>query len=425
MNSTTEATAARARSVVLSGELEGPDSPKISCLRVRGFRSVVDVTLQPGRLCALVGEAQTGKSNLLAAIDLLLDRRRAVAPEDLTTLAEIPLSIEATLGSGERLQLDASRAARHVGEPPPVLFLPAAERAGTLVAAEPADAIARRALALLREALAEQTGTAADGSTTLPAASLVDGLEACCLAGIRGLVLLIEEPELYLRPQAQRYLYRLLRTFAQGGNQVIYSTHSPSLLNVAHLDELAIVSRDPSGTHVLQPAPVTPDEDFRLRSEFDAARSELFLARAALLVEGQTERLALPFVFAACGYDADRENVSIVECGGKANILLFARVCRATGIPFVALHDRDRHDQTLNQAIRQLTGSDRTVVLDPDFEAVVRLHGGSHKPERAWRRFAAIERDELPQPLVEAIELVVSLARREDNSASPPQQGGA
>ena len=401
------------------------NSAVIADVRVRGFRSVVDVTLRPGHLCALVGEAQAGKSNLLAAINLLLDRRLVTAPDDLTTLAEIPIAIEATLGSEERLRIDVSRAVQRVGEPPPALFLPAAERARTLVAVEPAGAMAQRALAMLRAALAEQAGAPADGSTTLPAASLVDGLEACCVAGVRGLVLVIEEPELYLRPQAQRYLYRLLRTFAQGGNQIIYSTHSPNLLNVARLDELAVVSRDATGTRVLQPAPVAPDEDFRLLSEFDAARTELFLARAAVLVEGQTERLALPFVFAACGYDADRENVSIVECGGKANILLFARACQATGIPFVALHDRDRRDQDLNEAIRRLAGSDRTVVLDPDFEAVARLHGGSHKPERAWRTFAAMKRGDVPRPLVEAIELAVSIARGEADPVSQLTEGGA
>jgi len=34
-------------------------------------------------------------------------------------------------------------------------------------------------------------------------------------------VLLIEEPELFLRPQAQRYLYRQLRAFADNGNQPV------------------------------------------------------------------------------------------------------------------------------------------------------------------------------------------------------------
>jgi putative ATP-dependent endonuclease of the OLD family len=33
--------------------------------------------------------------------------------------------------------------------------------------------------------------------------------------------MLIVQPELFLRPQAQRYLYRLLRAFAEHGNQVL------------------------------------------------------------------------------------------------------------------------------------------------------------------------------------------------------------
>jgi hypothetical protein len=38
--------------------------------------------------------------------------------------------------------------------------------------------------------------------------------ESCSSKGLGGLLLLIEEPELYLRPQTQRYLYRLLREFS-------------------------------------------------------------------------------------------------------------------------------------------------------------------------------------------------------------------
>jgi len=389
-------------------------SRRIVQLHVRGFRSVIDATLAPGRLCALVGETQVGKSNLLAAVNALLDESAALLPTDTSTLAVGPILIEATLESRERLALEASDSGvSRSGEPPPVLYLPASERATSLVAAEPDDPLAEHALGLFREALDEQGRGMPTASGTLPAASLVDGLEDCCVLGIRGLVLLIEEPELYLRPQAQRYFYRLLRTFAQGGNQVLYTTHSPNLLNVARLDELAIVRLTEQGTRALQPEMLTPGEDFRVLTEFDAERSELFLARAALLVEGQTERLALPFAFAACGYDVDREGVSIVECGGKANIVLFARVCRAAGIPFVALHDRDRRDEVLNEAIRALAGDGRTVVLTPDFEHVSRLRGGSHKPERAWRRFATIERGELPRPLLDAVELVVELARAE------------
>lgn len=393
------------------GAPAGSDVRGIAELRVRGFRSIVELTYVPGRLCALVGEARAGKSNLLAAADVLLDSSAPLSTADETTLAERSIVIEATLETGEQLRLDASGSGvSRTGDPPPVLFLPALERATALVADEPADPLASRALGVLRAALDEE-GRGESVSDTLPATSLVDGLEDCCVLGIRGLVLLIEEPELYLRPQAQRYLYRLLRTFARGGNQVLYSTHSANLLNVARLDELAFVSRGEEGTQVLHPEPLSPDEDFRVLTEFDAARSELFLARAALLVEGQTERLALPFAFAACGYDVDREGVSIVECGGKANILLFGRVCRAAGVPFVALFDRDRGDELLNDALLDLAGREHSVVLAPDFEHVAKLRGRRHKPERAWRSFAGMSRAELPQSLLEAVETVVSLAR--------------
>ena len=130
-------------------------------------------------------------------------------------------------------------------------------------------------------------------------------------------------------------------------------------------------------------------------TEFDAARSELFLARAVVLVEGLTEKLVLPFVFSALGYDVDREAISIIECGGKPNIPLFARICKATGIPFVVVHDSDRKasgrlvaaERALNALIAETAGEERVVVLDPDFEAVAGLRA-SRKPERAWREFA-------------------------------------
>jgi predicted ATP-dependent endonuclease of OLD family len=245
-------------------------------------------------------------------------------------------------------------------------------------------------------------------------------MEACCAAGITGVVLLIEEPELFLRPQAQRYLYRLLRDFAAAGNQVIYSTHAPAFLNVARLDELALVEhRSPGGTVIFQPQPLPADESFRALSEFDAERSELFLARAALLVEGRTEKLVFPFVFRSLGYDPDREAISIVECGGKPNIPVFARVCDAVGVPYLVVHDRDAPperepipaERVVNALIAEIAGPERTIVLEPDFEAVAGLVGESHKPERAWRSFASGEQA-VPDQLADAVRRVLRLRDR-------------
>jgi putative ATP-dependent endonuclease of the OLD family len=392
----------------------------IVAVEVRGFRSARDVSFSPGPLCALVGEASAGKSNLLAAIRAVLDPAgAAVTSADAAEGGDGRISIRVTLAGGDEAVLEASPGHKSIflhDAAPPVLFLSAEARAGTVLAGGSTSGDrADEAVGIFERALAHRRPSRAGR-----ALSLVAALEACCARRVAGVVLLIEEPELYLRPQAQRYLYRLLREFALAGNQVIYSTHSPAFLNVTRLDELVFVERLPeTGTRALQPEPVSADEDFRVMTEFDAARSELFLARAVVLVEGLTEKLVLPFVFSALGYDVDREAISIIECGGKPNIPLFARICRATGVPFLVVHDSDRKasgrlvaaERALNALIAETAGEHRVVVLDPDFEAVAGLHGNRRKPERAWKEFAERTSSEMPRQLVRVAESAVSLAR--------------
>jgi len=361
-------------------------------------------------------------STLLAAIRSVLDPESAPLTTDDVAIGESRISIRARLASGDVLPLDWPPSDTEIpaGQAPPVLFLSAAERAGHVVSTSGAGPTVHSAIDIFRDVLGEYTNGDGDQSTTRPAAGLVKAIERCCAARADGLVLLIEEPELYLRPQTQRYLYRLLRELASNGNQVIYSTHSPAFLNVALLEDLGFVSRGPdNGTHVLQPEPMPSEEEFKLLSEFDAERSEVFLAQAAILVEGTTEKLALPFVFHALGYDADRIGISIVECGGKSGIPLFARICTAVGVPFVVLHDRDAAsglqpiaaERNLNDLIAELAGPERTIVLEPDFEAVAGIKGHSHKPHRAWKRFTSLGREELPHQLAEAVELAVGLSQ--------------
>ena len=389
-------------------------------VHVRGFRSARDVAFDPGRVCALVGEANAGKSNLLAAIRALLDP----APPpfvrgDASVGGDGTILIEAATYDGLTLSREGTP-----GEPPrgspgaalPVVFLPSSLRSEAVVATSSGNSpAAEHVLGLFRRALLGRVKERASTAATVPALTLVDAVESCCVEGIEGVVLLIEEPELFLRPQAQRYLYRLLRTFAAAGNQVIYSTHAPAFLSVGHLEELALVTQDSDfGTQVSQPEPLPADEEFRVMSEFDAERSELFLARAAILVEGRTEKLVFPFVFQALGHDADREAVSVIECGGKSNIPLFARICESTGVPFVAVHDRDakrgrqpiQAERVLNELIAEMAGPDRTVVLEPDFEGVAGIRG--HKPEGAWRHFRAVSASEVPEPLARAVNLALA-----------------
>ena len=387
-------------------------------ISIQGYRAARDLEFEPGSMCALVGEASSGKSTVLTGIWTLLE---AAAPpptiDDVSRGTSGRIHLEAHIERGHTIFLDArppeTLNLNRAGSPP-VLFLPANLRSRTLVApatgAGPAD-VAQ----LFQPPLADHHWSQADGGL-----QLVMGMERLLASNLRGFVLLIEEPELYLSPHAQRHLFRVLRSLGQRGNQILYSTHAPVFLSVDRIEDLAIVRHTPDeGTTLFQPEPLEEAEAFRVLSEFDSDRAELFLARAALLVEGRTEKMTFPLVFEALGVEPDKEGIVILECGGKGNMPLFSRICNACNIPYVVVHDRDaplgqrpvESERVVNQQIRDVAGKRRTVVLAPDFEAVsgVSPSGRGRKPRKAYKRYRV--NGDVPEPLRTAVEKVLKAAR--------------
>jgi putative ATP-dependent endonuclease of OLD family len=183
--------------------------------------------------------------------------------------------------------------------------------------------------------------------------ALVVGIfEAFRQLGAGHQTIVIEEPEMYLHPQAQRYFYKLLRTIAEEQScQVIYSTHSPIFADVNAFETLRLVRRKPGHPSSLEyidaDAFCTLKEDRdkeKLSGRFDSTRNEILFASRTLLVEGHADRIAALIVAEKMGLDVDAEGIAIVNCGGKNSIPLLAGVCKCLSIPFVVLHDEDIWD---------------------------------------------------------------------------------
>jgi predicted ATP-dependent endonuclease of OLD family len=392
--------------------------PPLDRLTIHGYRAARELDFEPGGMCALVGEASSGKSTVLTAVWTLLE---AAAPpptiDDVSRGGSGRIHFEAELERGGSIFLDArppdTLNLNRAGGPP-VLFFPANLRSRTLVAPATVGGAADVA-ELFLPPFALHHWAQADGGL-----QLVAGMERLLASNLRRFVLLIEEPELYLSPHHQRHLFRVLRQLAQRGNQILYSTHAPVFLSVDRIEDLALLrhTRD-KGTSLFQPQPLAEAEAFRVLSEFDNDRAELFLARAALLVEGRTEKMTFPLVFAALGIEPDKEGILILECGGKGNIPLFVRICNACGIPYVVVHDRDaprgqrpvESEEIVNRQIQEVAGRRRTVVLTPDFEAIsgVSARGRGRKPRKAVLRYTGS--GDVPQPLQTAVEKIVKAAR--------------
>ena len=244
----------------------------------------------------------------------------------------------------------------------------------------------------------------------------------------------IEEPELYLHPQAQRrLLHSLSEIAAMAGQQVFLTTHSSFFLDMDLYRSICVLHKPDAeqGTLKCQCEGEIFDEQQRddIKSRFKLSywmnpdRNELFFARKVVLVEGQTEKTVLPIVAQTLGvYD---DNVCIVDCGGKTNIRLYMTVLNAFGIKYLAVHDEDQvkiaEEEDKDEYDRQvrLFGENRLIaenanaffgspfMLSPDFEGIAGVSRGQGKK---WGKPLAAA-NHFNSPEVEVPEVLEALVR--------------
>lgn len=189
------------------------------------------------------------------------------------------------------------------------------------------------------------------------------------------LILAVEEPELFLHPSRCRYLSRLLLDLAssaakgQPRNQILYTTHSPYLMDLQRFDQVRMVRKNQAAGTA---APATRVTRFSLEEaaqelarvcgenptaftrESFAARAlpimtpvvnEGFFADVAVLVEGPSEVGALWKLQEIMGKRWDERGVSPIAVGGKPSLDRPAVIFRGLGIPTYLVFDGDRHHQ--------------------------------------------------------------------------------
>ena len=161
------------------------------------------------------------------------------------------------------------------------------------------------------------------------------------------IMLAIEEPELYQHPTRARHIAGLLSSISKGGFegvassvQVIYATHSPYFVGADRIGQIRLLRKAdeengmPKATDVQSTSmdeiqkrltdagaakhadPDKPEHDFD--RVLTPLMSEGFFARIVVLVEGDSDRIAITRAAELLDTPLDGQGVVVIPCGSKS-----------------------------------------------------------------------------------------------------------
>lgn len=160
----------------------------------------------------------------------------------------------------------------------------------------------------------------------------------------------VEEPEAHLHPHATRSIVRHLDDL---GTQVIVTTHSTSVTDAADPRSIVRLRRRGLETtaHTASAGALDDFEARTIQKMVADVGSDFVFARAVLLAEGQSERLAIPRFADQLGLDFNVLGITVVPVLSSA-FGSFARLLGSDGlaIPFTMVADLDAATKLLNVA---------------------------------------------------------------------------
>lgn len=162
-------------------------------------------------------------------------------------------------------------------------------------------------------------------------------------------LLLIDEPELYLHPQAIEIIRDALKILSNEGYQVIFSTHSAMMITQDDVANAILIRKNAQqGTYRRQTLKaaipiVTQDAPSQLQLMFSLSNSSnILFSERVILTEGITELRILPKIFEkVTGQSLGIYKYALVRQGGVASTRKSMLVLNAMDLPTKAIVDLD------------------------------------------------------------------------------------
>ncbi|WP_313885480.1 TOPRIM nucleotidyl transferase/hydrolase domain-containing protein [Desulfallas sp. Bu1-1] len=161
-------------------------------------------------------------------------------------------------------------------------------------------------------------------------------------------LIIIDEPEQSLHPQAQHIFVQVLREVARlQGKHFILITHSPSMVDLRNAEDLSrvIFFRRPKNyleeRKVFQICPADAERYIELLPSLTTYKREVLFADRVILVEGQNDRDVLMALIEAGGFSVSLARTSVLPLGGAGYMAKYVAFFKEIGVKPFAVCDRD------------------------------------------------------------------------------------
>jgi len=163
----------------------------------------------------------------------------------------------------------------------------------------------------------------------------------------RLVLMLVDEPELHQHPQRLRRILQTYKKLADKPSvQIVYSTHSPELVDLEAPGGIYRISRDPE-RNIVANSGSDLDEDMSHWSTSKSLAEGIF-STGVILVEGARDEAVLGAAFSAVdigGKSAMKclieNNIHIIHTTGVSHMPDFVQFFRTLGVPLFAIWDAD------------------------------------------------------------------------------------
>lgn len=188
--------------------------------------------------------------------------------------------------------------------------------------------------------------------------------------GHKDAILLLDEPGLHLHPTAQQDLMAFFETLSED-NPLIYTTHSPFLIDGEHIHRVRPVTEDATGHSRISVDGWPRDREtiFPLQAAAGYAMVRgLFQNKKNVLVEGMSDYLYLNALSLHChalGRQGLPDDVYITPCGGTKMVGHIASLFLGQGVRPVVLLDGDDAGRARRDALMKelYAGHEKAVLM--------------------------------------------------------------